>query len=197
MTQIAQGDRRAFQTLVERHERRALTTATRMLRDATEAEDIAQEAFLRVYHHAASYRPTAKFSTWLFRIVTNLCLDACKKHHPDYRDTLPEVPSTEPTPRDRLDQAERAALVQRAMRQLPPQQRMALVLHLDGLRYQEIAEAMGCSLKAIESLLVRAKQTLRATLAPLLCNSPGTPNAQAPKSHRITAGIPAISRLNR
>ena len=166
---VAEGDTFAFQTIIERYQSLAINTAYRFIGNRHDAEDIAQEAFLRLYHHANSYRPIAKFKTWFFRILTNLCLDFCKKKRPEYREDFPEVSSKTPIPSEALESLERQKKVQQAIQELKENQRMALVLHqYDGLQYQEIAETIGCSVKAVESLLVRAKKALKEKLADLL-----------------------------
>ena len=167
MAALAAGDMEALGELVRRHQDKAFALAYRMLQRRSLAEDIAQEAFLRVCRAAARYRPDAAFTTWLYRIVTNLCLDherrAARGPAP-----LPDgtaVPDRAAT-RDPIEACERAERVRDALAALPARQRTAVVLH----RYQElshaqIAEATGWSQSAIESLLVRAYANLRKALA--------------------------------
>lgn len=165
---IANGDTIAFQTIIERYQSLVLNIAYRFIGNSHEAEDIGQEAFLRVFENAHRYKPIAKFKTWFFRIVTNLCLDFCKKKKPDYYGEFFDIPQDTPGPGEELEISERQNLIQQAIQTLAPNQRMALILHhYEGLRYTEIAKVMGCSLKAVESLLVRAKQTLRKRLVHL------------------------------
>ncbi len=168
MAQIAQGDRQAFHLFIQRYQTAAVTTAYRLLGNAHDAQDIAQDAFLRLYHAAPRYHshPRATCKTWFLRIITNLCLDFFKKKRPVASDELSEHPASDPTPVEATEAAERSRLIHRAIQRLPDSQRVALVLcHDDELSYRQIAEVMGVSVKAVESLLVRAKRTLRDQLA--------------------------------
>ena len=161
MQAAAGGDMGAFGDLVRRHQRSAWNAAWRLLGDAAEAEDAAQDAFLKVLDAAARYRPTASFRTYLYRVVTRLCLDRMEKKRPRYVDQLPATPSADLGPPETLARRESADAVRRALDALPARQRAALVLrHYEGLRYQEIAEAMGVSVKSAERLLVRARESL-------------------------------------
>lgn len=161
-----EGDQRAFQTLVARHLARALSLARRMTGNVAEAEDVAQEAFLRAWQKAPDWRVgEARFSTWLYRVVVNLCLDR-KRRKPmapleAAGDPLDPTPSAEL----RLAEDQRARLVASALASLPDRQRAALVLsYYEGVSNVEAAEALGVSVSALESLLVRARKALRAEL---------------------------------
>lgn len=166
---IANGDTVAFQSIIERYQGLVLNVAYRFIGNTHEAEDIAQEAFLRLFQNADRYKPTAKFKTWFFRIVTNLCIDFLKKKKPVYWDEFFNIPSDIPAPSEKTETSERQEIVHSAIQTLAANQRMALILHhYERLRYKEIADVMGCSVKAVESLLVRAKQTLRKRLSFLL-----------------------------
>lgn len=168
MALLAKGNRGALTALVKRHQNRVLEIAYRTTGDQALAEDIGQEAFLRVWRSAGRYQPTAQFSTWLYRIVVNLCLDAFKK-----RKALTGNPSDTPGPDSRepstpLDQRDRAAAVRAAVAALPERQRVAVVLHrFSGLPQRAIAEATGWTGSAVESLLVRAYAALRNSLKDL------------------------------
>lgn len=145
-------------------ERAALNLAFRFIGDRDEAKDIAQETFIRIYQNAYSYKPSAQFKTYLFRIATNLCLDFIRKKKPEYMDELPENLSSS-TPLKELHQKETSEAVTKAVRALPENQRITLLLHhFEGLKYAEIAEVMNTTVSAVESLLVRAKRTLRDKL---------------------------------
>jgi RNA polymerase sigma-70 factor, ECF subfamily len=165
MRRLAGGDMSALGTIVERHQDRVRSIAYRMLQRWDAADDITQEAFLRVYRSAARYQPTAGFSTWLYRIVVNLCLDAAKKPRMALLsgEDAPAGPSADAD----LMARERLAAIQQAIADLPERQRMALVLHrFEGLNHRQIAEAMDASESAVESLLVRAYSGLRERLKP-------------------------------
>ncbi|MDA8126224.1 MAG: sigma-70 family RNA polymerase sigma factor [Deltaproteobacteria bacterium] len=177
MARIAGGETRAFAILVGRHRRRVLNMIYRSLGDRTQAEDVAQEVFLRVWRAAGGYSPKAKFTTWVYRIAVNLCLDAIKsaRHRQSFIQPagLPEsategessVGDNAPSPEELLIDAEKASRIFVALQELPANQRLAVVLkRFDGLAYEEISRILGCSVPAVESLLVRAKKTLREKL---------------------------------
>lgn len=168
MLRVARGDTGAFEQLVLRHQDRAWSFAWRYLGDAAEAEDIVQEAFLRILKAAPRYKPTSKFSTYLFTVVARLCRDAISRKHPDYVATLPSVTDPTSNPEDLARERETAGLVFRALQTLPETQRLALVLrHYHDLSYEEIAQVLSTTSKAVDSLLQRARQSLRTLLAHL------------------------------
>ncbi|MBI5444725.1 MAG: sigma-70 family RNA polymerase sigma factor [Deltaproteobacteria bacterium] len=168
MLAVGTGDMDAFRDLVLAHQRHAWSVAFRFLRDPAEAEDVVQEAFLKIFEAAPRYRPTASFRTYLYQVVSRLCIDRAEKKHPDYTDELPDLPDPAPSPAEALGLRQEAGEVRLALLALPPNQRMALVLkHYEGLSYTEIAQAMGTSAKAVEGLLGRARATLQARLAAL------------------------------
>jgi RNA polymerase sigma-70 factor (ECF subfamily) len=172
------GDEACFEKLVERNKQRVFALVFRFLGGHQDAEDVAQEVFLRVYRARSRYQPTAKFTTWLYVICRNTCFKQLEKHR-RHAVSLPEetasvrevaqrhVPDARtPSPLDSLLLDERARLVRAAIASLPASQRMALILsRYDGLPYAEIAEAMGCSDKAVKSLLHRARMNVKARLA--------------------------------
>ena len=165
MQAVAVGDTDAFGELVRRHQRSAWNAAWRLLGDATEAEDAAQDAFLKILDAAPRYRPTASFRTYLYRVVTRLCLNRMEKKRPHYVDRLPVSPSADPGPPETLAQRESADAVRRALDALPPRQRAALILrHYEDMSYQEIAEAMDTSVKSVERLLGRGREGLQRLL---------------------------------
>jgi RNA polymerase sigma-70 factor, ECF subfamily len=166
MQRVAVADRVAFRSLLERHARRTLALARYTLGNASEAEDIVQEAFVRVWQHASRFDGRrALFTTWLHRIVVNLCVDNLRRPRHDGDAGLQDLADEAP---DALGQAlthERRAAVQAAMRRLPARQRAALVLfHFQGASTREGAAAMELSDKAFESLLIRARIALREAL---------------------------------
>ena len=164
MARLALGDMAALSELVQRHQQRAWQLAYRVTGRRDMADDIVQDAFLRVLRSAAAYQPSAAFSTWLYRIVSNLCLDALRR--PRLAPLPVESPGSGRISCHEVESAERAAAVQREVAALPDRQRLALVLHrFDGLSLSQIGQALGCSVSAVESLLTRAYAQLRRKLA--------------------------------
>lgn len=169
MRLVAGGDRAAFGRLVRRHLPGTVRLAARVLGNAAAAEDAAQEAFVRVWKHAARFEdPGARgalFTTWLYRIVVNLCIDEKRKARFSALDDVPEPLDARPDAEGEMQGKERAARVQAALAALPERQRTALVLcFYEELSNREAAEIMGVGVKALESLLVRARRTLREEL---------------------------------
>ncbi len=171
MARAARDDRAAFDALVLRHRDRALAVAARYLPSAEEAEDVAQEAFLRLYRARRSYRPSARFTTFLYRVVANVCIEEGRKRRRRPRTgPLPDEPrvaSRDGPEREVLD-GETARRVQAALERLPANQRLAVILcRYEGRSYREIAEVLECSEKAVEAMLYRARQALWRELADL------------------------------
>ncbi|MEW6252948.1 MAG: sigma-70 family RNA polymerase sigma factor [Planctomycetota bacterium] len=165
MQRIAAGDRAAFAVLVRRHQHAVTSLAYRLLGRWDAAEDVCQNVFVRVWLRAGSYQPQARFQTWLYRVVANLCWDERRR---SARRAEPLTLATNASVSDpaELERAERAAQVRAAVSQLSDRQRLALVLHrYDGLSHEEIAQITGWSVSAVESCLVRAYERLRRTLA--------------------------------
>jgi len=164
---VARGDEQACRLLMERHLPRMVALARRMLGNRADAEDVAQEVFLRVWTHAERWQPgRAQFGTWLHRVATNLCLDRLRKRRPENIDDIPEPVSGDPRPDENLERRELAERVEAALQALPERQRLAIVLsHFQGLSNIEAAEILEVSVEAVESLLGRARRQLRATLA--------------------------------
>jgi RNA polymerase sigma-70 factor, ECF subfamily len=189
MSRLAGGEEAAFDQLFQRNAGRAYQIASRFLPTPQDAEDVAQEALLQVFAARSRWRPTAKFTTWLYRIVVNLSLKQLRKakspaalalaappHEAGQGDREPPASQAD-EPEHALLEKELAEVVVKAIHALPPNQRMAVTLHrFEGLSYAEIAAAMGCSISAVEALLHRAKQTLKKRLAPWvgLQASPGS-----------------------
>ena len=164
-----QGDEAAFASLVRRHSARAHVLALRYLGSASEADDVVQEAFWRVWKSAERWRPgEAAFSTWLHRVVVNLCIDRGRRAR--LRRWLPFGEAPEPEADevgvdDRIAASHELREVLGDIRGLPDRQRAALLLSVQGsVSNSEIAATLGISEKAVESLLVRARRTLRARL---------------------------------
>lgn len=172
MARIAGGDRVAFSTLVSRHLDRAVRTAQRLLGDRGEAEDVAQDAFLRVWQHADRWRPEGgRFTTWLYRVVVNAAIDRLRRPRTAPIEDVAEPEDERPNAFRTLHQAEVAKSVRAAVGELPERQRTALTLcHYEGLGNIEAAEVMGITVGALESLLIRAKRHLRERLQPLMAD---------------------------
>jgi RNA polymerase sigma-70 factor (ECF subfamily) len=169
MLAVRQGDLDAFGELVERHQEAAWNAAWRFLGDAAEAEDVAQQAFLNILDAASCYEPSARFRTYLYRIVTRLCIDRARKKQPTYTGDLPARATPAPSPAEMVEQRERDEAVRTAIATLPDRQRMAVVLrYYEGLSGAEIAAAMGTSAKAVERLLARGRTGLEQILADFL-----------------------------
>jgi RNA polymerase sigma-70 factor, ECF subfamily len=182
MLRVKQGDTAAFARLVEKYRQPVLNLAFRTLRDETEAEDLAQNVFVQAYKSAARYQATAKFSTWLFTIARNLCLNEIRRRsrHPaesldQTRDDADDQPLHQvadkhvPAAPEHLLRGELERKVDEAVAALPETQRTALELcRQEELSYEEIAAVLGCSLSATKSLIHRARETLKAKLKPYL-----------------------------
>jgi len=183
MLDVKSGDDSSFELLLRKYRTPLVNFLYRMVRDSAMAEDLAQEVFLRVYRAKNDYSPSAKFTTWMFRIATNLALNALRdgKHRqaeiPIDQPTISEdgdqlgfeVPDRQPTIEHQLMNRDRAALIRRAIAALPEKQRAAVLLHkYQEMDYDEIAKVLGCSESALKSLLFRAYETLRVQLAPLV-----------------------------
>jgi RNA polymerase sigma-70 factor (ECF subfamily) len=165
----ARGDRAAARTLVLRLSPRVLGYATRLLADRAEAEDVAQEAMLRLWRVAPEWRTgEAQVTTWLYRVVTNLVTDrqrARQRRQATTLDDAPEVADDAPAAVAQLIEADRMAALDRALDGLPDRQRQALVLrHIEGMSNPEIAEIMQIGVEAVESLTARAKRALASAL---------------------------------
>lgn len=169
MARIAGGDQRAFHTLAGRHVPAMLGLARRVLGNGADAEDVVQEAMLRVWTHAPRWQPLALFRTWLTRVVVNLCLD--RKRRAQWVDLEAAGEIADPTPgaAEMAERDERDKLVAAAIDTLPARQRAAIALtYGDGMSNAEVAEALGTSVSAVETLLMRGKQNLRRALGKLI-----------------------------
>jgi len=181
MLRFKDGDAQAFEQLFVRHTRAMINFAYRFVRNREAAEELAQEVFLRVYEAAAGYQAQARFTTWLYRIATNVCLNEVRK--PCYREG--HFPAKSDPPRDsdarlsdrsvpmepdrNLERQAIARALRQALDQIPEKQRVAFFLNkYQELSYAEVAEVMKLSEKAVKSLIHRAKETLAERLKPLL-----------------------------
>jgi RNA polymerase sigma-70 factor (ECF subfamily) len=164
MRRTARGDAVAFRALADAHLPKIMNFAYRILHDRSDAEDVAQETFLRMWKDAPRYRPTARLTTWLHRIAHNLCIDRLRKRRERPTDRLDEErSSTEPG--GLLDRKRVAVDVGRALSELPERQRVAITLiHYQGLSNVEAAEVLEVGVDALESLLARGRRSLREKL---------------------------------
>jgi RNA polymerase sigma factor (sigma-70 family) len=163
----ANGDPGAARALTLRLTPRVLGFAARMLSDRTEAEDVAQEAMLRLWRIAPDWQQgEAKVSTWLYRVASNLCLDRLRRSRPRGLDEVAEPEDATPGVVARLIEADRALALDEALAALPDRQRQAVVLrHIEGLTNPEIAAVMDIGVEAVESLVARGKKGLAALLS--------------------------------
>jgi RNA polymerase sigma-70 factor (ECF subfamily) len=176
MLRVKGGDDASFGVLLEKHRNPVIHFLYRMVQNPAVAEELAQEVFLRVYRSRASYEPTAKFTTWLFRIATHLALNSLRdgknerkqESLDDVIDDQPvrQVSDTRPTIEQAMLYQARLAEVKKAIQTLPEKQRAAVLMHkYEEMEYSQIARALNCSESAVKSLLFRAYETLRARLA--------------------------------
>ena len=170
---VGQGDPAAIQAMVARKLPRMLALAHRMLGDAVEAEDVAQEAMLRAWKQAPRWQPgKAKFDTWLHRVGLNLCYDRLRRRREVPTETPPDRPYEGPAPDQGLLSAELGARVDASLHCLPERQREAIVLcHYQELTNIEAADLMKISVEALESLLSRGRRALRLALADMAPNA--------------------------
>lgn len=174
MMKVGRGDEIAFEELIERHQNAVIGTVAKMLGNATDAEDIAQQVFIRIWKSAPRYKRKAKFTTFLFTIARNLVFNESRKRsrkkeysmderEDDYHLQTPD-PQTE-SPDDGLLHKELQAAVDKAIAELPENQRLAVVLRrYEGMPYEEIANVLELSVSAVKSQLFRARNALRASL---------------------------------
>ena len=182
MLDVKAGDDSSFDFLLVKYRSPLVNFLYRMVRDRATAEDLAQDVFLRVYRAREEYVPSAKFTTWLFRIATNVALNSVRDNRRqkmetsldapagDEKDSGPrELPAREMRIDEHLLERDRVEFIQRAIASLPEKQRAAVLLHkYEEMDYAEIAKVLGCTEAALKSLLFRAYENLRVQLAPLV-----------------------------
>ncbi len=169
MQGVATGSEEAMRELVERHQNRVFGTIVRMLGSEREAEDLAQQVFVRVWKSAPRYQPTAKFTTWLYTIVRHLVFNESRRREKsslsdELNDSLHD--DRQSSPADDLLASEKMQAIQAAIEALPEQQRLAVIMRrYDDVPYEEIAAVLKQTVPGVKSLLFRARQTLRESLA--------------------------------
>lgn len=182
MYDLQDGDLSSFEKLVAKHEKTVFNIVYRFLGRTSDADDIAQEVFLRIWRSAHRYKPTAQFTTYLYRITANLCLSNIrrrKRHNIISLETATRGKGTthhmemmdenEAEPAEKLGKEEMAEKVRDALTELPENQSMAVILRrYEDLSYKEIAEVMNSSVPAVKSLLSRAREKLREKLEPFM-----------------------------
>jgi RNA polymerase sigma-70 factor (ECF subfamily) len=167
MRRTANGDPAAFRALADAHLTKIMNFSYRLLHDKSDAEDVAQETFLRLWKDAARYEPRARVTTWLHRIAHNLCIDRLRGRREQPSETLDEE-RTSLEPGGLLDRKQVAGAVEKALAELPERQRAAITLvHYQGLGNIEAAEVLDIGVEALESLLARGRRSLREKLAKL------------------------------
>jgi RNA polymerase sigma-70 factor, ECF subfamily len=175
MIQVQRDDSSSFGELLNRNRNLVVNYLSRMVVSRAIAEELAQDVFIRVYRSRQTYEPTAKFSTWLYRIMTNVALNHFRDEKRTRREISLDVPDSLQVRREAQDRAllieERmvrevaARRVRQAIRTLPPKQRAAVIMHkYDELDYARIAQVLGCSPSAVKALMFRAYETLRLRL---------------------------------
>lgn len=167
MQRVAAGDLGAFDELVRRHQHSVWAVACRFTGDPVEAEDLAQDTFLRILTAADRYQSRGSFRSYLFTVLNRLCLDWAGKKRPVYGDAVPDPCDPSPTPIDRAVARSSQRRVQLALDDLPENQRSAIILrYYENMSYCEIARVMKLSEKSVERLLARARDRLKKTLRP-------------------------------
>ncbi len=178
MLRVRRGDEESFGELLRRYRVPLVSYFSRMVRDRALAEDLAQEVFLRVYKSRHRYQPEARFTTWFYRIATNLALNAVRDRKrevspeegdPEGEPVREKFVDAQPSAEQQLMLSDRERLIRQAVEALPENQRAAVILHkYQEVDYRQIAGILSVSESAVKSLLFRAYETLRARLEPLL-----------------------------
>lgn len=179
MARVARGGADAFEVLVDRHLNSVVTFCYTFCRDRDGAEDLAQEVFLRVFRNSKSWRPVAKFTTWLYRVAANLCINESKKarlrrtvsldgpmdNNPDATRIVEKMAGGEDGPFTEAERHEAGRLIEQAIRALPEDQRVTLVLvERQNLPYKDVSEILGVTVSAVKMRVKRARENLRQAL---------------------------------
>ncbi len=180
MLRVKSGDREAFRLLIGRHQKPLLNFICRFTGNPGESEDLTQEVFMKIFQAASRYEPQAGFTTWLYRIATNVTLNYLRDHKPrlltslnqdseEHSGNFLEIQDTQPLAEERLLEEERIRCVRNAVAALPENQRLALVLtKYQNLSLKDAAAVLNCSPMAVKSLIFRAYTNLRGKLAPIV-----------------------------
>jgi RNA polymerase sigma-70 factor (ECF subfamily) len=205
MMRVRDGDAAAFEELVLRYQNRLLTVLEHLVGNREQAEDLAQDVFVRVFKARERYQPEARFSTWLFTIANNVASNALRSRSRRREVGVPEGNGSDSAPMAldqlakaasgflptrNLDKAEQAEMVRHAVAALSERQRMALLLaKFEGMSYQDIAQTMNLSVQAIKSLLSRARVNLKEILTPYMEQGvpPGQTEIERPADDEIEA----------
>ncbi|MBR1131003.1 RNA polymerase sigma factor [Bradyrhizobium iriomotense] len=166
LDRLAADDEAAFRMLVERHIDRAYAIALRIVGNAADAEDVVQDTMLKVWSHRGRWQHgRAKFSTWLYRVISNRCIDIRRKPRNENVETVPEVADGQPGAVEIIERNELNDMLELAMQRLPEQQRVAVIFsYHENMSNGEIAQVMDTTVAAVESLLKRGRQQLRQLL---------------------------------
>ena len=179
MLAFQKGDVSAFRILFDRYRKKIINYCHRFCNDGDVAEELAQEVFLRVYKAAPKYRPDARFSTWIFKIATNICLNELRKSRYHFRTESIDAPTlgkdgegtsdiedlTQPRPNEAVQSREKDRIIREAISELPPKQRAALLLRVfHDFSYEEISKQIGRSPASVKSLIHRGRQNLKKSL---------------------------------
>jgi len=184
MLEFQKGDISSFEKLVKKYQESIINIIYQFIGERDEAEDLAVEVFLRVYRAAKKYQAKAKFTTWLYKITTNLCLNEIRKKaklqtislskpisagEEKEEELIEKIADAVPSPQQILEKKERNALIRKAIDSLPAKQRMATILQIyEGLSYKEISRILGCSVKSVERRLYWARTNLKERLSSYL-----------------------------
>jgi RNA polymerase sigma-70 factor, ECF subfamily len=179
MQKLAGGSDSAFEELLQRYETQVITFCYAFMRNREASEDLAQETFMRVFRNSARYQPVAKFTTWLYKIAANLCINELKKRNlrqslsldepagadPDGTKVIERIASEDSSPLSDAEKHEAQVLIGKAINHLPDDQRTTLVMvEYHHMAYQDIAEVLGVTVSAIKMRVKRARETLKETL---------------------------------
>lgn len=166
MAEVAQGNLRAYRQLVDGHINKAMRIAERMLGNRQDAEDVMQDVCLKIWREAPRWEPRAKFSTWLYRVVMNRCIDFQRGHRKTVTgDVLLDIPDDRPSLDQAIAHQQKAATVRDALQKLSDRQRQAIILtYYEDMGNQDAADSIGVSLGALQQLLYRARQNLKHSM---------------------------------
>ena len=165
MGRVARGGADAFEVLIDRHLGSVVTFCYTFCRDREQADDLAQEIFMRVFRNAASYRPVAKFTTWLYKVAANLCINEAKKAKIRKTVSLDGPVGADPGPLTTAERHEAGKLIEQAIQALPEDQRVTLILvERQNLPYKDIADILGVTVSAVKMRVKRARESLREAL---------------------------------